>query len=63
MRVFFRRRFEASTGIDCSEFYSDGEFFPLVAAARLEAWIDSPEADRYEPGVRYFFGHRIPNST
>ncbi|NJK31977.1 MAG: hypothetical protein HC927_05900 [Deltaproteobacteria bacterium] len=63
MQPFFRRRFEATTGIDCSEFYVDRSFLPIVAAARLEAWLDSPDAERYEPGVRYFFGRRIPSST
>lgn len=60
MRPFYRRRFEASTGIDCSGFYKDGEFQPLTAAAILEDFLESPEAARYEEGVRYFFGHRIP---
>lgn len=59
-RPFYRRRFEASTGIDCSPFYKDGEFQPLTAAAILEDFLESPEAARYEEGVRYFFGHRIP---
>jgi hypothetical protein len=63
MRPFFRRRFEASTGIDCSDFYVDRDSEPLVIAARLEAWLDSPESQRYEVGARYFFGHRIPSST
>ncbi|MFP2927201.1 hypothetical protein ACLESO_18780 [Pyxidicoccus sp. 3LG] len=59
-RPFYRRRFEASTGIDCSPFYKDEQFQPLTAAATLEDFLESPEAARYEEGVRYFFGHRIP---
>ncbi|MFY2563616.1 hypothetical protein ACN469_38840 [Corallococcus terminator] len=60
MQPFYRRRFEASTGIDCSRFYKDREFQSLTAAAILEAFLESPEASRYDEGVRYFFGHRIP---
>jgi hypothetical protein len=60
MQPFYRRRFEASTGIDCSCFYQGREFQPLTAAALLEEFLESPEAARYEDGVRYFFGHRIP---
>ncbi|OJH33681.1 hypothetical protein BON30_47440 [Cystobacter ferrugineus] len=60
MQPFYRRRFEASTGIDCSGFYKDRNFQPLTAAAILEGFLESPEAARYEEGVRYFFGHRIP---
>ena len=57
----FRRRFEAVTGIDCRPFYKDKLFQPLTAAAIVEDFLKSPEADKYEPGVRYFFGHRIPD--
>ncbi|MBZ4420403.1 hypothetical protein [Myxococcus sp. RHSTA-1-4] len=60
MRPFYRRRFEASTGIDCSGFYKGEQFQSLTAAAILEDFLESPEAARYEEGVRYFFGHRIP---
>jgi hypothetical protein len=56
-----RRRFEASTGIDCHGFYGDNGFQPLVAAKIAEEFLNSPEAAKYEDGVRYFFGHRIPN--
>lgn len=56
-----RRRFEASTGVDASGFYRDGRLQPLAAAAIVEGFLDSGEADRYEPGARYFFGHRVPD--
>jgi hypothetical protein len=56
----YRQRFEASTGIDCRSFYRDGRFQPLNAAAILEDFIRGPESERFEEGVRYFFGHRIP---
>ncbi|PRQ06324.1 hypothetical protein [Enhygromyxa salina] len=63
MQPFFRRRFEASTGIDCSFFYQKRNFQALTVAARIEAWLDSEDAQRYELGARYFFGHRIPSTT
>jgi hypothetical protein len=56
-----RRRFEAATGIDCTPFYEDEELRPLAAAGILEDFLDGPDAARYEDGVRYFFGHRIPD--
>jgi hypothetical protein len=56
-----RRKFEASTGIDCTSFFRDKKFQPLVAAANLEAFLESGELAKFEPGVRYFFGHRIPH--
>ncbi len=58
----YRRRFEAYTGIDCSSFYNeDEELQPLTAISLIEDFLESGEADKYEPGVRYFFGHRIPD--
>ena len=58
-RIMFRHKFEASTGIDCTGFYLDGELQPLSAAAIVEDFLDGPEAEKFEDGVRYFFGHRI----
>ncbi|NVB40421.1 hypothetical protein G6O69_21455 [Pseudenhygromyxa sp. WMMC2535] len=58
-----RRRFEAATGIDCRAMFDPkvkGRWRPLQAAAIAERFLASPEAERYEDGVRYFFGHRIP---
>lgn len=57
----FRRRFEASTGVNCARFYVNKRFQPLAAAAIVEQFLESGAADKYEPGVRYFFGHRIPD--
>lgn len=57
----WRHRFEASTGTDCSGFYKRGELQPLAAAAIVEDFLESGAAERFEPGVRYFFGHRIPD--
>ena len=58
---YWRRKFEASTGINCTAFYLDEAFQPLTAAAVIEEFLDSPEAAKYHDGVRYFFGHRIPD--
>ncbi len=56
-----RLQFEGATGIDCSSWYKDRRLQPLAATATLEGFLESGEADKYEPGVRYFFGHRIPD--
>jgi hypothetical protein len=55
----FRRKFESSTGISCSSFFENGEFQPLAATAILEEFLEGPEVNNYDEGVRYFFGHRI----
>ena len=57
---FFRRRFEASTGIDCMRLFKDGMFQSLEASEVIEIFLQSPEVAKYQDGVRYFFGHRIP---
>ena len=57
---FWRRRFEATTGIDCSSFYHERRLQPLTAAAIIERFLESDRVARFLPGVRYFFGHRIP---
>jgi hypothetical protein len=59
-RASFRRSFEAATGIDCTSWYEGGALRPLAATATLEEFLESPDAAKYEDGVRYFFGHRIP---
>ena len=56
----WRINFEAATGIDCTSWYQDGRLRPLAAAATVEDFLESSQAERYEAGVRYFFGHRIP---
>jgi hypothetical protein len=60
-RTFYRRKFEAMTGIDCSKFYVERIFQPMSAAAIVEAFLESADSVKYKPGVRYFFGHRIPD--
>lgn len=58
---YLRRRFEASTGIDCSSFYEGGSPRPLAAAAVVEQFLEGPDVAKFEEGIRYFFGHRIPD--
>lgn len=55
-----RRRFEASTGINCTSFYREGQFQPLAAAAVLEEFLSSADAAKFVPGRKYFFGRLVP---
>ena len=48
---------EAYTGIDMT---SHSEHPPLVVK-QVKQLLAHPSIERYEPGVRYFFGHRIPD--
>lgn len=57
----FRSRFEPATGIDCSDCFHEGQVRLLAAESLVESFLESPEAARYEDGVRYFWGNRIPN--
>jgi hypothetical protein len=55
-----RMLLEATTGLDCRGFFNEKYILqPLPAAAIVEEFLESGQAKRYEPGVRYFFGHRI----
>lgn len=54
-----RMCFEASTGVDCSSFYEHGHLQRLAALAVLEDFMDARHETVFEPGVRYFFGHRV----
>lgn len=57
-----RMLLEASTGLDCHGFFDEKYMLqPLAAAAIVEDFLESDDASRYLPGVRYFFGHRIPD--
>jgi hypothetical protein len=56
-----RMLFEASTGVDCRPFFKDFKLQPLTAAGIVEDFLDSLDAAKYKDGVRYFFGHRIPD--
>jgi hypothetical protein len=59
--IALRHKFEASTGVDCSGFYRDGRLQPLTALSIIEDFLASDGAAAFEAGVRYFFGHRIPD--
>lgn len=61
MLATIRMLLEAYTGRDMRGFYrlEDYKLDPLAAAAMLEDMLESGELERFEPGVRYFFGHRI----
>ena len=50
---------EAFTGRNFSAVFADRAPRPLPAAALAEEFLDSGEGANYEPGVRYFWGHRI----
>jgi hypothetical protein len=53
---------EATTGVSCRAFFnSEGRLQPLAAVAVIEEFLDSRDAARFAPGVRYFFGHRVPD--
>ena len=56
----YRHKFEANTGIDCSDFFVDLKRQYLSMQATLEDFLESGPDTRFDPGVRYFFGHRIP---
>jgi hypothetical protein len=57
--TILRRKLESATGLDCSRFFKRDVFQPLVAAAALETFLESPEAKAFEEGRRYFFGRQI----
>ncbi|MCP3138552.1 hypothetical protein [Pyxidicoccus xibeiensis] len=57
-----RMLLESTTGLNCRAFFDDsGRLKNLTAAAIVEEFLERGDADRYQPGVRYFFGHRIPD--
>jgi len=55
-----RHHLEASTGLDCSSFYDNEDLQYLKATAVVEEFLQTSPGSRYEAGVRYFYGHRIP---
>lgn len=58
--ITWRHTFESATGIDCRAFFEGGVFQPLAAVVTVEEFLNGPELARFKPGVRYFFGHPIP---
>ena len=59
----WRHKFEAATGCDCSRFYDDNQFEPLVVASILEDFLDREVNEDYESGKRYFFGRPVPSES
>lgn len=56
-----RMLFEATTGVSCAPFFGPDRLLrPLAAAAIVEDFLESGQSARYQPGVRYFFGHPVP---
>lgn len=53
-----RELFEATTGIDCSEFFQSRVPQPSMVQASLKS-VNAEMLDQVAPGHRYFFGHRI----
>ncbi|AEI64244.1 hypothetical protein LILAB_11675 [Corallococcus macrosporus] len=57
-----RMLLEGTTGLDFRAFFNgSGRLQSLTAAAITEEFLERGDADKYQPGVRYFFGHRIPD--
>jgi len=56
-----RSRFESATGIDCSSAFPQGLPSSLAAASIAEQFLASSDLASYQEGIRYFFGHRIPD--
>jgi hypothetical protein len=55
-----RRRFEASTGINCTSFFKEDRFQSLTAAAVLEEFLSSFDMTKFVLGHKYFFGWPVP---
>ncbi|QLL16145.1 hypothetical protein [Pseudomonas chlororaphis] len=56
----WKLQFEAATGINCSAWYKAKKLQPLAATATIETFLEDPDSSKYEDGIRYFFGHKIP---
>lgn len=56
-----RQIFEATTGIDCTNFYQDHKARPVYIHAILDEFEEVGGPDRFVPGKRYFFGHLVPD--
>ena len=56
-----RQLFEATTGVDCSDFFHDHKARPIYIHAILDEFEEGRGPDRFVPGKRYFFGHLVPD--
>ena len=54
-----RHLFEASTGIDCSRFFENGELKPDRAISIIEEFLMRGDLVAFENGIRYFFGNIV----
>jgi hypothetical protein len=59
--VGLRHRFEAATGLDCREFYHQRVFQPGAVVDCIESFLESDASAKFQAGIRYFFGHMVPN--
>jgi hypothetical protein len=57
----YRHKFEANTGLNCNDFFVDIKPNLLSMQAKLEDFLITNPETKFKPGVRYFFGHRIPD--
>jgi hypothetical protein len=56
-----RMLIEATTGLDCRRmFSSDGRVQPAAGIVLITRFLESGLAETFEPGHRYFFGHKVP---
>lgn len=55
----FLQPFAATTGIDTTSFHEGPLLKPLTALAVVEEFLSSAQAKQFEPGARYFWGHKI----
>lgn len=54
-----RQRFEASTGINCTDWETSEFFDRQKAAASAQRFLDDPASTNFKPGQLYFFGRPI----
>jgi hypothetical protein len=59
--IVFREKFEATTGINCSDFFLNGRLQKNRLFVILEKFLKSNDIINYEKNCRYFFGKKIPN--
>jgi hypothetical protein len=54
--------FEAATGVNCTNlFNAKDRLHRLGVVAVLEEFLEGESPSRFAPGIRYFFGHPIPD--
>ncbi len=51
--------YESVTGVNCSNWYRDGQPQPLQIRGEVERFL-AEDAHRYKPGHRYFLGQEVP---